>query len=128
MTFPYVLIEVDQQSICWMCVFLLQRIPLSQKGGFLRVLRDKAWLTQQLTGGKASHGSARKKTPQEGLRPEGKNVYFLTQAGFFSFSFLEQSTFLSSIFPPPCAPAKAGMDTNMKAETSAVITNFIQTP
>ena len=128
MTFPYVLIEVDQQSICWMRVFLLQRIPLSQKGGFLRVLRDKVWLTQLLTGGKAIHGSARKKTPQEGLRPEGKNVYFLTQAGFFSFSFLEQSTFLSSILPPPCAPAKAGMDTNMKAETSAVITNFIKTP
>ena len=38
MTFPFLLIEVDQQSICWMCVFLLQRIPLSQKGGILRVL------------------------------------------------------------------------------------------
>ncbi len=40
MTFPFLLIEVDQQSICWMRVFSLQRIPLSQKGGFLRVFID----------------------------------------------------------------------------------------
>jgi hypothetical protein len=69
-----------------------------------------------------------KKTPQEGFYWHGKKDYFLTQAALVAFSFLEQSTFLSSILPPPCAPAKAGMDTNMKAETRAVITNFIKTP
>jgi hypothetical protein len=30
--------------------------------------------------------------------------------------------------PPPWLPAKAGADINMKAETRAVITIFIETP
>jgi hypothetical protein len=70
----------------------------------------------------------RKKTPQEGFLRRAKKNYFLTQAGFFSFSFFEQSTFLSSILPPPWLPAKAGADISMKAETRAVITIFIETP
>ena len=69
-----------------------------------------------------------KKNPSRGVGAEGEGIYFFTQAGLVSFSFLEQSTFLSSILPPPWAPAKAGMDTNMKAETKAVITNFIKIP
>lgn len=70
----------------------------------------------------------RKKTPQKGFFQRTKRIYFLTQAGFFSFSFLEQSTFLSSILPPPWLPAKEGADISMKAETRAVITIFIETP
>ncbi len=54
--------------------------------------------------------------------------YFLAQALSFSFSFLEQSTFLSSILPPPWLPAKEGADISMKAEIRAVITIFIETP
>ena len=41
---------------------------------------------------------------------------------------LPEAGFLSSILPPPWLPAKAGMDNNMKAETKAVITNFIKIP
>ena len=70
----------------------------------------------------------RKKPPQEGFLRRAKTNYFLTQAGFFSFSFFEQSTFLSSILPPPWLPAKAGADISTNAETSAVITIFIETP
>jgi hypothetical protein len=71
---------------------------------------------------------APKKLPRRGGSVEVKSIYFFTQAGLVSFSFLLQSTFLSSILPPPCEPAKAGMDTSMKAETRAVITNFIEAP
>ena len=54
--------------------------------------------------------------------------YFLTQAAFFSFSFLLQSTFLSSILPPPWAPAKAGIETIMNADARKAIAIFIETP
>lgn len=70
----------------------------------------------------------RKKTPQEGFFADAIEDYFFTQALFSAFSFFVQSTFLSSILPPPWLPAKAGAETNMKAETIAVITNFIQAP
>ena len=69
-----------------------------------------------------------KNSPAEGGSVVVKSNYFFTQAGLVSFSFLLQSTFLSSILPPPCEPANAGMDTSMKAETRAVITNFIEAP
>ena len=69
-----------------------------------------------------------KKPLKRGFLQRIKKNYFLTQAGFFSFSFFEQSTFLSSILPPPWLPAKAGADISMKAETRAVITIFIETP
>jgi hypothetical protein len=57
-----------------------------------------------------------------------KKNYFLTQAAFFSFSFLLQSTFLSSILPPPWAPAKAGIEAIMNAEARKAIAIFIETP
>jgi hypothetical protein len=69
-----------------------------------------------------------KKNPSQGVLAKLKRNYFLVQAGFFSFSFLEQSTFLSSGLPPPWLPAKEGIDKSIKAETKAVITNFIETP
>ena len=68
MTFPFLLIEVDQQSICWMRVFSLQRIPLSQKGGFLRML-----------GGARAEGHC---CPCTGLAPLGQWWAFLFCEGF----------------------------------------------
>jgi len=70
----------------------------------------------------------RKKPLKRGFELERMKAYFFTQALSFSFSFFVQSTFLSSILPPPWLPAKAGADTSMKAETIAVITNFIEAP
>jgi tetratricopeptide (TPR) repeat protein len=68
------------------------------------------------------------KNPSKGVGSNAQKNYFFTQAGLVSFSFFEQSTFLSSILPPPWLPAKEGADISMKAQTRAVITIFIETP
>ena len=68
------------------------------------------------------------KSPNEGAFMVKEKNYFFLQSAWFSFSFLEQSTFLSSIFPPPWLPAKAGTDTNINTKATIETSNFIKTP
>ena len=53
MWFPNLLIKVDLESICGMCGFFLQRIPLSQRRVFAGVQRG-GLVNQQLLGDTAS--------------------------------------------------------------------------
>ena len=93
-----------------------------------RLFVELFWFCNPRQAGKRGLQADEKKPLERGWGGVSRKNHFLTQAGFFSFSFLEQSTFLSSILPPPWLPAKEGADISMKAETRAVITIFIETP
>ncbi|MCX7243499.1 MAG: hypothetical protein NTV64_06955 [Polaromonas sp.] len=76
---------------------------------------------------------AKKKPLERGFFERKKKDYFffssfLAQALSLAFSFLEQSTFLSSILPPAWLPAKDGALISMNAETMAVRMNFMMLP